>query len=333
MTGGLPGQVTQDISAEWFGGYLFDAHVCGLGGGQDERLSVYFPEVTVLAYFLSASHPYPQMRQPVWVLGARNFFTGLDGTARFDRPLILADVPMDSDLVDVELSGSTYSISSSRPFIVFMSESQGFFGDNPEDMHKARKNRLPLQRDMGHGKFAFEKQVRAWYRSVALTSYAPEVQPALKTLVTSIGAGPWLAGLWFGDSQVGILSMWLGQAIAAQTWGQPLNLDYYLYSDFTENPGNQCFVLSKDSCAACMHRCESPSPTRRSFWLPGSAYMDGKPCVTTTSECGAHGLEDLVAAYKDHTAAEFWDEMEARFADMTVERTVFDELLWQGGDL
>merc|ERR1712194_37577 len=81
MTGGLLGQATQDISAAWFGGYLFDAHVCGLGGGQDERLSVYFPEVTVLAYFLSASHPYPQLRQPVWVLGARNFFTGLDGTA------------------------------------------------------------------------------------------------------------------------------------------------------------------------------------------------------------------------------------------------------------
>ena len=72
MTGGLEGQVTQDISASWFGGYLFDAKACGLGGGQDERLSVYFPEVTVLAYFLSRSSPYPQVRQPVWFLGTRN---------------------------------------------------------------------------------------------------------------------------------------------------------------------------------------------------------------------------------------------------------------------
>jgi len=330
MTGGLQGQATQDISAAWFGGYLFDAHACGLGGGQDERLSVYFPEVTVLAYFLSSSYPFPQLRQPVWVLGARNFFTGLDGTARFDRPLKLAQVPMDSDLMNVEVAGSTHAISSSRPFLVFMSESQGYFGNSREEMQQARKNRLPLERDMGHGKFAFEKQVRAWYRSVALTSYAKEVQPALKTLVSSIGAGPWLAGLWFGDSQLGVLSMWLGQAIAARTWGtgqQPLPLDYYIYSDFTENPGNQCFVLAKDACAKCMHRCESPSPTRKSYWMPETAYMDGKPCVTTASLCGTHGLEDIVATFKTRTAAELWNEMEAKLGDMSVDETVFDDLL------
>ena len=31
MIGGLKGQATQDISASWFGGYLFDAGACGLG--------------------------------------------------------------------------------------------------------------------------------------------------------------------------------------------------------------------------------------------------------------------------------------------------------------
>lgn len=234
---------------------------------------------------------------------------------------------MDSDLKVVDLAGEQYRISSSRPFVVFMSESQGYFGETREEMQKARKNRLPLERDMGHGKFAFEKQVRAWYRSIALTSYAQEVQPALKSLVRSIGAGPWLAGLWFGDSQVGILSMWLGQAIAAPTWGQPLKLDYYIYSDFTENPGNQCFVLSKDDCAKCMRLCESPSPTRKSYWLPQTAYMNGEPCVTTTDLCGTHGLQDIIATYRDRTAAELWQEMEAKLADMSVEETVFDELL------
>merc|ERR1719157_484195 len=179
---------------------------------------------------------------------------------------------MDSDLVNVEVAGSTHAISSSRPFLVFMSESQGYFGESREEMQQARHNRLPLQRDMGHGNAAFEKQVRAWYRSVALTSYAPEVQPALKTVVQSIGAGPWLAGLWFGDSQVGILAMLLGQAIAAGTWGQTLNLDYYIYSDFTENPGNQCFVLSKDACVECMNRCHNHQPHRHSYWLPASAF-------------------------------------------------------------
>eukprot|EP00438_Fugacium_kawagutii_P010673 Skav207418 [mRNA] locus=scaffold646:194027:196192:- [translate_table: standard] len=114
MIGGLKGQATQDISASWFGGYLFAAGACGLGGGQDERLSVYFPEVTVLAYFLSQSQPYPQLRQPAWFLGARNFFKTLDGTARFDGPMELADVPLDDDLVEVPLMGHSYNISSSR---------------------------------------------------------------------------------------------------------------------------------------------------------------------------------------------------------------------------
>ena len=114
MIGGLQGQATQDISASWFGGYLFDAGACGLGGGQDERLSVYFPEVTILAYFLSESHPFPQVRQPLWILGARNFFKTLDGTARFDSPMELADVPLDNDLVEVPLAGRKVKISSSR---------------------------------------------------------------------------------------------------------------------------------------------------------------------------------------------------------------------------
>lgn len=114
MIGGLKGQATQDISASWFGGYLFYAKDCGLGGGQDERLSVYFPEVTVLAYFLSESRPFPQVRQPVWILGARNFFSTLDGTARFDSSMEMADIPLDQDLVEIPLAGETYQISSSR---------------------------------------------------------------------------------------------------------------------------------------------------------------------------------------------------------------------------
>jgi len=329
MTGGLPGQATQDISAGWVGGYLFDAHACGLGGGQDERLTVYFPEVTVLAYFLSTSRPFPQLRQPVWVLGARNFFTGLDGTARFDSPLRLADVPFTSDLVEVQVAGSTYQISSSRPFLAFMSENQGFLGgDDSPMLQEARRNRNSLQRDVGQGRFSFEKQVWAWYRSIALTSYSEAVRPALKKLVKSMGAGPWLAGLWWGDSQAGLLAMWLGHAIAAPTWGQPLPLDYYIYSDFTENPGNQCFVHSAAACSACMFRCASPPPPRRAYYLPRAAYMDGwQVCVTTYYDCGLTGLQDIVPHYRSGTAAALWTEIEEKLRGGSVKRTIFDELL------
>jgi len=329
MTGGLQGQATQDISAAWFGGYLFDSGACGLGGGQDERLSVYFPEVTVLAYFLSSSKKYPQLRQPGWVLGARNFFTGLDGTARFDSPLRLADVPLTSDLMEVDIAGSTYNMSSSRPFVFFMSESQNYFR-NTTTLNKARRNREPWQREMGHGEFAFEKQVRAWYHGLALNQYSPEVRPTLKKLVHSIGAGPWLAGLWWGDSHLGFLAMWLGQAVVAPTWGEPLPslpLDYYIYSDFTENPGNQCFVLASEACAECMKRCDNPPPPPSAYWMPAAAYMNGKACVTSASDCGMHGLEDIVAAYKNGTAEELWNEIEEKLADRSTKLTVFDTLL------
>lgn len=327
MIGGLKGQATQDISASWFGGYLFDAGACGLGGGQDERLSVYFPEVTVLAYFLSQSHPFPQLRQPARFLGARNFFKTLDGTARFDSSMELVDVPLDNDLVEVPLAGATYKISSSRPFVVFMSESQAFFEESMVNLHLARRNRLPAQRDMGTGKWSFEKQVRAWYRSMALTSYDEDVQPALTSLVSSLGAGPWLAGLWWGDSQLGFLAVWLGQALAATTWNAPLPLDYYIYSDFTENPGNQCYVLPGAACEECIRRCADPDPPKSAYWMPDNAYFQWRPCVPDKSVCGAKGISDIVAAYGSGSVMDLWQAIESKVKDGPISSNVFDILL------
>ena len=45
--------------------------------------------------------------------------------------------------------------------MVFMSESQGFFKETTRNLALARTNRLPGQRDMGSGEYAFEKQVPA----------------------------------------------------------------------------------------------------------------------------------------------------------------------------
>mmetsp|Transcript_41938 Transcript_41938/g.97676 ORF Transcript_41938/g.97676 Transcript_41938/m.97676 type:complete len:597 (-) Transcript_41938:19-1809(-) len=327
MTGGLDGQVTQDISASWFGGYLFAAKACGLGGGQDERLSVYFPEVTVLAFFLSESSQYPQVRQPVWFLGTRNFFKNLDGTARFDSPLVLADVPLDDKLVDVSLFGHDYKIDSSRPVVVFMSETQGFFTESKWGLERARTNRLEGQRDMGHGEYAFEKQVRAWYRSMALDSYDEAVRPILKLLSRSVGAGPWLAGLWWGDSQLGFLAAWLGQVLAAQTWSQPLPLDYYLYADFTENPGNMCYILPGDACQNCLDICQNPDPPESAYWMPEKAYFNKRPCVPDKSICGSKGFDDVVAAYLGRNVLDVWNEIESKVAAGSLDENVFDILL------
>merc|ERR1719456_1750814 len=99
----------------------------------------------------------------------------------------------------------------------------------------ARSNRATQQRETRtESDHSFDKQVRAWYRAVALSSYAPAVQTTLKAVVTSIGTGPWGAGLWWGDSQVSLIASWVGHAAAAASWDGALPLDYYLYFTFTE---------------------------------------------------------------------------------------------------
>merc|ERR1719436_968014 len=116
-------------------------------------------------------------------------------------------------------------MSVSRPFLAFQSSNQGFLGgdDVDEATKRARRNREPKQRDVDpQSEWSFEKQVLAWYNAVALTSYGDAIQPVLKDMIESIGTGPWLAGVWFGDSQLGFLASWIGQAIAAETWGGKL---------------------------------------------------------------------------------------------------------------
>jgi len=341
MTGGLAKQATQDISARFLGGYIY-GNACGLGGGQDERLMVYLPEVSALTFFLSEApgtantqNP-PQLRQPSWILGARKMFYGLDGTARFNHyEGFDENVPLTSDLVTFKLGGKTFQISGSRPFVGFMSENQDFVPwADANGQRLARRNKEPRQRVVDPGSpYTFGKQVRAWYRSVALTSYHEDMQPLLRSLVGSIGVGPWLAGLWWGDSQLGLLAVWLGHALAAKTWGdEALGLDYYLYSSFTENPGNQCFVHSKARCQACLGHCHAKPLPSTSYWLPqGVATSGGDPCVPgdANQDCGSKGIEDVVKAYSGKTVSELWGDVESKLGQnpQDVSRSVFDILL------
>jgi len=364
MTGGLDGQGMVDISAAWLGGYTW-GYACGLGAGQDERLMVYMPEVFLLSFFLSeapGTNPQqrntPQLRQPAWILGARRVVSGLDGTARFDHLMKMnPDVQMSSDLSEVSVSGKTFKISTAQPFLALMSENQDFeFSEGCPGLpaakcgrecstRLARDNRLPWQRAVDAScPFGFENQVRAWYRSTALVSYAADVQPALKGVVRSLGTGPWGSGLWWGDSQVFLLVMWIAHAASAATWGQEFPLGYYLYSAFTENPGNQCFVHGGEQCKACLAACGTPPPS--AYWLPGFAYSHvdasytdwgpppmppAKACVDTATSCGAKGLADVIAAYKDETAGALWEDVEAVLrggaSAAHVGMPVFDELL------
>jgi len=104
-------------------------------------------------------------------------------------------------------------------------------------------------------------------------------------------------------------------------------VDYYIYSDFTENPGNQCFVHSKESCKACLAKCKNPPPPASAYYLPQAAYIHGGPCVDSPADCGEKGLEHVLAAYGAGTALALWEHVELKLKQGSVRRTVFDELL------
>lgn len=64
---------------------------------------------------------------------------------------------------------------------------------------------------------------------MALHSYHADVRAPLQKVVRSVGTGPWMAGLWWGDSQLGMIASWLGQGLAQKSWGAlGLGLDYYM---------------------------------------------------------------------------------------------------------
>jgi len=357
MAGGVTraaGQAIQDISAKFLGGYVF-GNACGLGGGQDERLMTYFPEVFVLTFFLSQDPQHPQLREPSWILGARMLHVGLDGTTRFDHRMELDNgAPLTSDLVEVKVGSKTFVIASKTPFLGFMSENQDFLNESAvwdgsrsvedmrEDMFLARQNRHPLQRAVDKDTwFSFMYQVRAWHSAVALTSYHEDVRPALRAMVKSLGTGPFLSGLWFGDSQLGFLTIWIGHAIAAGTWAETqqgadsstasaasLPLQYYIYADFTENPGNQCFVHSASNCRACLDACKSRPLPDSAYWMPNYAMVAGQACAAqSSSDCGQYGIEDVFKAYNESTAHDLWSDAEAAMRRGSTDKTVFDLLL------
>lgn len=334
------GQALQYMSAGLLGGYTY-GNACNIGGGQAERTMNMMPEVSALVFFLSQAKT-PELRQPAWIMGARMLLSGLDGTGQFNSQLAPDEhARMHSDLVQVQVQSKRFKVSTSKPLVGFMSENQGMvpFNSPKWRLAKARLNQLAEQRDGSPtGKYGFRRQIAQWYRSVSLESYSEDLHAMMKKVVKSVGAGPWMAGLWFGDSQVGVLAMWIGQALAAQSWGGSgaLPLDYYMYSRFTENAGNQCFVHSKAACQKCLWTCNRNIPDHTTWWMPADALMSDadttNPCVVGgDNSCGVHGLEDIVWNFGMKHAGDLWNTAEhiMKTHRGDVSHTLFDLIMQQ----
>jgi len=349
----MQGQVVVDITAAWIGGYILAAGGCGeFGGGQDERLMTFMPEVMVLSFFLSeTASPVAKegvaLLVPAYIIGARKVFAGLDGTSRdagphFNegKPTVNTAMPMASDLVSIRVNNVNRQISGTSPFLGFQSINQN--SGLGQDVPPARLNQNPLQ-VLTTGEYSFANQIKAYYNAVSLAFWHDDVKEILQTTAVSIGTGPWGSGVWWGNSQLFFIAMWLGHALAEQTWGKALPLDYYIYSSFTENPSNQCLVHSQSDCEACLHACDNsgspfPGPDLRyccmepgKAWIPSPGLFDGKACIPTSkasSICGSAGLSEIVTKYKGSTVAELWAHVESSIDSMNLEEsTIFDKLL------
>ncbi|CAE7282278.1 unnamed protein product [Symbiodinium sp. CCMP2456] len=330
---------------------------CGsIDGGQDERLMTTMPASPLASEGRS-------LLVPAYILGARRIFGGLDGTSRdigpenFNqgKPDVNLDVPLTSDLVDIEVGGMKTKIGKTSPFLGFQSINQE--SGLAQDVPPARKNQNPIQFETT-GEYGFEAQdhslgadmsrrrwkVKAWYNAVALDAWHPDVQAVLKKTVQAIGSGPWGSGVWWGNSQIFALVAWIGQALAQSSWGRDMPLDYYIYSSFTENPSNQCLVHAKAACSACLAACDNsgyagsgnnqryccmePEP-----WIPSAGLFDGKACLPSElapTLCGVHGFGEVFDAFRESTVGEIWHKIKTAadaLHDNPEEATLFDKML------
>eukprot|EP00929_Paragymnodinium_shiwhaense_P021118 TRINITY_DN13856_c0_g1_i1.p1 TRINITY_DN13856_c0_g1~~TRINITY_DN13856_c0_g1_i1.p1 ORF type:complete len:732 (-),score=126.08 TRINITY_DN13856_c0_g1_i1:310-2505(-) len=348
----MRGQAMVDITAAWIGGYILAGGGCGeFGGGQDERLMTFMPEVMVLSFFVSQKASFVSevgvsLAVPAYIIGARRLFSGFDGTSRdagpefnAGRPKINKPMPMRSDLLEIAVNGQTQHISRTSPFLGFQSINQ--MSGLAQDVPNARLNQNPLQ-VATEGRYSFENQVAAWYNAVSKKSWHNDIKAVLEQLVVSIGSGPWGSGVWWGSSQVFFLVAWMGQALAADTWEKDLPFDYYIYSSFTENPSNQCLIHNHRECADCLRACDSegkayPGPDNRyccmepELWVPSPGLFDDKACIPThyaDKVCGQKGMADIYDRFKDMTVAELWSIVKPKLAAIKVDQaTVFDSVL------
>jgi hypothetical protein len=131
-----------------------------------------------------------------------------------------------------------------------------------------------------------DEDVSMWYQAYEATMYPEPVRDAFTALVQHIGTGPWGAGVWWGDSQVYFLTVWLATNLL-----KGASLDYYLYDHFCENPANQCFLLGEAGCGGCI----------------STSAVDGSPI--DAGRCGSQSLWGVVDHFKGMTAQDLYQAL------------------------
>jgi len=279
-------QALTDIAGASVGG---GAELCSLASTQDESLVQFYTEVLVFAFFRGQGEMLPS---PFTLLGARRYMNSISGQTTADPPyrnmagLIPSTDWLDQDImqatVQVPLS-SAGSVPMAPSSYVAVASSAWWINDPDGCEHSAA-----LNNNCSAQRAEYDADIALWYHAFEPTMYGQSIQDAFRFIVRSIGTGPWGAGVWWGDSQMYFLKVWLATSLTPN-----VRLDYYTYPHFVENPCNQCFVLGgPNACRECIQAGQ-----------PG--------CEIYESRCGTLSLQDMIAKFEGQSGQVLYEALGA----------------------
>ncbi|CAK0805097.1 unnamed protein product, partial [Prorocentrum cordatum] len=279
---GNPGQALTDIAGGVVGG---GARLCSLADSQDESLVQFYPEVLAFSFFVDPKTSADEMGMlpvPWTLLGARRYMgdiTGqsMDGQCGRIRDKDWLNQDMMLETVKVAVAGKSAKVYRSA-FVAVASVCSSCLSGEDCSATDNLNNLCDTQRRH------LDDDLSKWYQAFEPDVYPEEFREAFRQVVKRIGTGPWGAGVWGGDSQHYFLSVWLATSLLSSG-----ALEYYIYPNFCENPGNQCFVLGGDACQQCV--------------------ADSGVTGVDTERCGSQSAKALVDKFKGQPAQDLYDAL------------------------
>jgi len=268
MAGGVPNQALTDIAGGIVGG---GAQLCNIAASQDESLVQFYSEVLAFAFFTGASNPddaaSSMLPVPFTLLGARRYMSDLNGQSMSGScgnipgtNWLNQDIPSSTDIVSANVGGAGQNFAKSA----FVAVASACAGCNAGTCSQSDL----LSNMCDHQRRSLDEDLGRWFQAFSPSMYEASVQEAFRGVVKRIGTGPWGAGVWYGDSQQYFLTVWLATSLLGG-----MSLDYYIYNQFCENQGNQCYVLGDDGCSDCVVSGRLPGlPMKESSCGPTSVY-------------------------------------------------------------
>jgi len=300
MSGGTEFQAVTSMAKEVVTG---QSDMCDTSFNQDESLPLFYSEVLAFHFFTSESVKLPL---PWTLLGARRYVRDISGQAGAGFPFygLCGGVRLSNWLnegigqssTDVSLGGEEDQLETVPSYAFVAVATEGAVGCKVSD---AVQNNCIEQRNH------LDMDMSLWFQAYEPTMYNSVVQDAFKQVISRIGTGPWGAGRAYGDSQQLFLAAWLATSVLGDG---KVKLDYYIYSKFCENPGNQCYVLGKPECQACL------------------VDSSGNQYPLPTSRCPKHSVLDMLFKFGGGTAWTLFEQLSTPGLSSNTSTQIFNYL-------